>query len=73
MLNHDINVINISNEIKSHTIREFRNCNYSYIFLNWLISVIYGPKFITFGTHAVEGHLKGTVSQIFYLGILVLI
>ena len=68
MLNHDINVINMSNEIKSHTIREFRNCNFSYIFLNWIISVIYEPKFTKFDTHVVEGHLEGTVSQIFFLG-----
>ena len=34
MLNHDINVVNISDEIKTHTKREFRNCNLLYIFLN---------------------------------------
>ena len=68
MLNHDINVEYVRNEIKSHTKREFRNCIFSNIFLNWIISVIYGSKFTKFGTHAVESHLEGTVSQIFYLG-----
>ena len=34
MLNHDINVVNISDEIKTHTKREFGNCNSLYIFLN---------------------------------------
>ena len=68
MLNHDVNVVNMSNEIKSHTKREFRNCNFSYIFLNSIISVIYEAKFTKFGTHVVEGHLEGTVSQNFYLG-----
>ena len=67
MLNHDINVVNMSNEIKSKTKREFRNCNFSYIFLNWIISVSYGAKFTKFGTHVVEGHKEGTLSQIFDL------
>ena len=68
MLNHDVNVVNMSNEIKSHTKREFRNFNFSYIFLNLIISVIYEAKFTEFDTHVVEGHLEGTVSQILYLG-----
>ena len=69
MLNHDINVVYLCNEITSHTKREFRNCNFSNIFLNWIILVIlvYGAKFAKFGTHLVEGHLEGTMSQIFYL------
>ena len=68
MLNHDVNVVNMSNEIKSRTKLEFRNCNLSYIFLNGIISVICEGKFTQVGTHVVEGHLEGTVSQIFYLG-----
>ena len=55
MLNHDINVVNMSNQIKSHTKREFRNCNFSYIIFNWIISVTYGAKFTKFGRHVVEG------------------
>ena len=34
MLHRDINYVNMSNEIKVRTRREFRNCNFSYIFLN---------------------------------------
>ena len=33
MLNHDINFVNMSNKIKLHTKRKFRNCNFSDIFL----------------------------------------
>ena len=68
MQNHYTNFINMSNKLKSHIKREFRNCNFSYIFLNWIISVIDGVKFTKFSTHVVEGHLEGTVSQIFYFG-----
>ena len=69
MLNHDMKVVNISNEIKSHTKREFRNSNFYIFFFNWVISIIYGAKFTKFGTHVVEGHLDGTMCQIFYLGL----
>ena len=34
MLHGDINYVNISNKIKVRTRRQFRNCNFSYIFLN---------------------------------------
>ena len=69
MLNHDIDVVNMSNEIKSQIKREFRNCNFSYIFLNWNISVIIGAKLIKLCTLVVNAHWEGTVSQIFYLGL----
>ena len=69
MLNHDIDVVNMSNKIKSQIKREFRNCNFSYIFLNWNISVIIGVKSIKLGTLVVNAHSEGTVSQIFYLGL----
>ena len=68
MLNHDSNVVNMSNDIKSHTKREFRNCNFLYIFWNWIISVIYGAKFTKLCTHVVESHSEGTMSQNLYLG-----
>ena len=48
---------------------EIKKLPFSIIFFNWNISVIYGAKFTNFGTHLVEGHLEGTVSQIFYLGL----
>ena len=34
MLHHDINHVNMSNEIRVCTNREFKNCNFSHIFLN---------------------------------------
>ena len=68
MLNHDIDVVHMSNEIKSHIKREFRNCNFSYIFLNWKISVIIGEKLIKLGTLVVNAHLEGMLSHFFYLG-----
>ena len=45
---------------------EFKNCNFQYIFLNWVISVIHGAKVTKFGTHAVNDHSEGTLSHIFY-------
>ena len=33
-LYHDINDVNMSNEIRVCNKREFRHCNFSYIFLN---------------------------------------
>ena len=38
-----------------------------YIFLNLIISVIDGAKFMKFGRHVVKGHSEGTVPQIIYL------
>ena len=68
MLNHDIYVVNMSNEIKSQIKREFRNCNFSYIFSKWNISVSIGAKLMKLGTLVVNAHSEGTMSQILYLG-----
>ena len=65
MLYHDINNVNAENEIKVSTNREIKNCNFQHILLNWNISINNGANFIKFGTLVVEGHLGGTVSQIF--------
>ena len=46
----------------------FKNCKFQIFFFNWSFSVIYGAKLTKFGTCVVEGHLEGTVSQIFDLG-----
>ena len=50
-------------------ILEKKKSNFQSIFLRWIISVIHGGKFTKFGTHLIEGHLKGTVSQICDLGL----
>ena len=52
MLNHDVNVVNMSNEIKSHTKREFKN---SYIHIIFLIGLF-------------QLSMEGIVSQNLYLG-----
>ena len=65
MLYNDLKHENVGNKIDVHSTREFKNCNFQYIFLNLIISVIDGPKFTKFGTPLVEGHSEGTVSQIF--------
>ena len=67
MLHDDISYGNMTNEIKVYTRREFRNCDFSYIFLNWNISVTIGANLIKFGTHVVKAYSEGTVSQIFFL------
>ena len=67
MLYHDINYVNISNEIRLCTKREQRNCYFSYIFFNCNNSVSIGARLIKSGTRIVKIHLEGTVSQIFYL------
>ena len=58
----------MANKIEAHTTLEFKNCNFQYIFLNLIISVIYGANITIFGTHEVDDHSEGTASQIFYLG-----
>ena len=67
MLNYDMNYVNISSEIRVGIKREFRNCNFSNILLNWNNSLIIGPKLVKFGTCTAKTHSEGTVSQIFYL------
>ena len=65
MLYHDINNVNVENEIKVSTNREIKNCNFQQFFLIWNISINNGANFIKFGTLVVGGHLEGAVSQIF--------
>ena len=65
MLYNDLKYVNVTNEIEVHTTWEFKNCNFQYIFLKWIISVIYGPNITKFGTHVVKDHSEGTMSQIF--------
>ena len=48
---------------------KFKNCNFQYIFFNWIISVIHEAKVTKLGTHVVNDHSEGTVSQICYLGL----
>ena len=67
MLHYITNYVNISSEIRVGSKREFRNCNFSNICLNWNNSLVIGPKLIKFGTCIVKTYSEGTVSQIFYL------
>ena len=67
MLFNYINCVNVSNKIEVYTPSKLKICNFQYICLNLIISVIYGAKFMKFGRHVVKGHSEGTVSQIFYL------
>ena len=69
MLYNDLKYVNVANKIKEHTTLELQNCNFQYMFLNWIISVIHGEKVTKFGTHVVNDYSEGTVSQIFYLGL----
>ena len=69
MLNNDLKYVNVANKIEVHATLEYKNCNFQYIFLNFIISVIHGANVTTFGTHVVGIHSEGTVSQIFYLGL----
>ena len=69
MLYNDLNYVNVANKIEVHTTSEFKNCNFQYMFLNWIISVIHGAKVTKCGTHVVENHSKGTLSQILYFGL----
>ena len=62
----DLNCANVGIE-KYRSIEKSKKCHSQYIFFNWIISVIYVPKFTQFGTLAVEGHLEGTVSHNFQL------
>ena len=66
MLHYDMRYVNISSEIRVGIKREFRNCNFSHIFLNWNNSLIIRPKLVKSGTYIVKTHSEGTVSQIFY-------
>ena len=65
MLYNDLNCVNVSNKTEVYTTWQLKNCNSQNIFMNLIISVIYGAKFTKFGTPLVEDHSEGTVSQIF--------
>ena len=62
MLHNDLEYVNVANKIEVYTTLEFKSCNFQYIFLNLIISVIHGAKITKFGTHVVEDHSEGTVS-----------
>ena len=68
MLYNDVKYLNVANEIEVVKTLEFKNCNFQYILLNWIISVIHGAKITKWGTYVAEHHSEGTVSQIFNLG-----
>ena len=55
MLYNYLKYLNVANRIEIHMTLGFKNCNFQYFFLNWIISVI----------HVVENHSEGTVSQLF--------
>ena len=60
MLHNDLKYVNVANKIEVHTTLEFKNCNFQYIYLNLIISIIHGAKLTKFGTYVVEDHLEGT-------------
>ena len=68
MLFNDLNYLNVTWIVEIHPTWEFKSCNFQYIFLNWIFSVIYEPKITKFGTCVVNDHSEGTVSQIIDLG-----
>ena len=70
MLYNDLNYVNVADKIEVHTTSEFKNCNFQYVLLNCIISVIiHGAKVTKFDTHVVDNHSEGTMSQIYYLGL----
>ena len=67
----DLKYVNVNNKIELLTLWEFKSFffNFQTIFLNWIISVIYGAKFTRFDTHVLEGQLEGRhMHDFFYLG-----
>ena len=68
MLFNDLSYLNVTRTVEIHPTWEFKSCNFQYIFLNWIFSVIYDTKITKFGTCVVDDHSEGTVSQIFDLG-----
>ena len=56
MLYNDRKYVNVANNIEEHRTLEFENCNFQYIFLNGIISVIHEAKVTTFGTHVIKDH-----------------
>ena len=68
MLSNDLNYLNMTYTMEIQPTWEFKSCNFQYIFLNWIISVIYEAKITKLGRCIVEGHSEGTISQISHLG-----
>ena len=68
MLSNDLSYYNETCTVEIHPAWEFKSCNFQYIFLNWIFSVIYEAKITKFGTCVVDDHSEGTVSRILYLG-----
>ena len=69
MLHNDLKYVNVANKIEVQATLKYKNCNFQYIFLNLIISVIHGAKITKLGTHVVEDHSEGNMSQILYLGL----
>ena len=67
MLYNNLRYVNVANKTKEHTPLEFKNCNFQYIFLNWITSVIRGEKVTTFGMHVFNDNSEGTVSKILHV------
>ena len=68
MLFNDLSYLNVTHTVEIHPTWEFKSCNFQYIFLNRIFSVIYDAKITKLGTCVVDDHSEGTVSQIFDLG-----
>ena len=69
MLHNDIRYVNVANKIEVQATLVYKNCNFQYIFINLIFSVIHGAKITKLGTHVVEDYSEGTLSQIFDLGL----
>ena len=68
MLSNELKYLNVANKVEINQTKEFKNCNFQYIFLNWIISIKNGTNLTKLETCIAECHSEGTVSQIFYLG-----
>ena len=64
MIYSDLKHVNVGNKIEVYSTWEFENCNFPYLFLNLIISVINGAKFTRFETSLVEGHSEGPCLRI---------
>ena len=56
MLHNDLKYGNVANKIEVHTTLEYKYCNFQYILLNLIISVIHGANVTKFGTYIVGDH-----------------
>ena len=69
MLHNDLKYVNVANNIEVHATLEYKKCNFQYICLNLIISVILRAKITKFCIHVVGDYSEGTVSQIVDLGL----